>query len=227
MSDEPRSAGPEADAPEPAEPVQAAEAEPEEDAAASEPPTEAIAVAPTAEELAELRRKAAEYDDLMDRLKRVTADYINSQKRLERQMEERTAFAIEGFARELLPVADNLARAAAAAAERGMDPKILRGIELVEKKLYAVLMRHGIEPVHTQIGDPFDSSVHEAVSVVESREYEPNRVVRELQKGFRLHGRLLRAAHVLVSAKPKEEGAKQSETHDKTDKADSSSNIQE
>ena len=222
MGDESRNGAPEAGEPEPAE------AQKQEGAAAStEPPTEAIAGAPAAEELAELQRKAAEYDDLMDRLKRVTADYINSQKRLERQMEERTAYAIESFARELLPVADNLARAVAVAAEQGMDPKIFHGIELVEKKLHAVLKRHGVELVHTKIGDPFDSSVHEAVSVLETGDHEPDRVVHEVQKGFRLHGRLLRPARVVVSAKPKEENARPGEPNEKTDKADSSSNSEE
>ena len=80
----------------------------------------------------------------MDRLKRVTADYLNSQKRLERRADERVAYAIESFARELLLVADDLWRAIKAAREHQPDGTVSAGLELVEKHLDMVLARHGI-----------------------------------------------------------------------------------
>ena len=70
------------------------------------------------------------------------------------------------------------------------------GLELVEKHLYMVLARHGITPIETKVGEPFDSNGHEAISVVQTDEMEPGRVVEELQRGFRLHGRVLRPARV-------------------------------
>jgi len=161
---------------------------------------------PSLDESAELRRKAAEYDVLEDRLKRVTADYRNAQKRLQRQMEERTAYAIEAFARELLVVADDLARAVAATREHQTVEAILQGLNIVEKHLQAVLERHGMTPVKTAPGSVFDPEVHEAISVVETDEYEPNRVVEETQKGFLIHKRLLRPAQVVVSGEPETEG---------------------
>ncbi len=156
--------------------------------------------APTAEELAELRRKAADHDQLMDRLKRVTADYLNSQKRLERRAEERAAYAIEAFARELLLVADDLANAIKAAREHRPDDSVSAGLEIVEKHFYLILSRHGITPIETKVGEPFDSNGHEAITLVQTDEMEPGRVVEELQRGFRLHGRVLRPARVAVSA---------------------------
>ncbi len=165
-----------------------------------EPEPSAEPAAPTAEELAELRRKAAEHDQLMERLKRVTADYLNSQKRLERRADERAAYAIESFARELLVVADDLSRAIKAAREQQPEGTVSAGLELVEKHLNMVLARHDILPIETKIGEPFDSNGHEAVSVVQTDEMEPGRVVEELQRGFRLHGRVLRPARVTVSA---------------------------
>ncbi|MGD1002481.1 MAG: nucleotide exchange factor GrpE [Candidatus Brocadiia bacterium] len=162
--------------------------------------TDGEPAAPTAEELAELRRKAADHDQLMDRLKRVTAEYLNSQKRLERRADERVAYAIESFARELLLVADDLWRAIKAAREHQPDGTVSAGLELVEKHLDMVLARHGILPIETKIGEPFDSNGHEAISVVQTDEMEPGRVVEELQRGFRLHGRVLRPARVSVSA---------------------------
>jgi len=164
------------------------------------PATPAETAAPTAEELAELRRKAADHDQLMDRLKRVTADYLNSQKRLERRAEERAAYAIESFARELVLVVDDLARAISAAREHHPGGTVSAGLEMVEKHLYMVLARHGITPIETKVGEPFDSNGHEAISVVPTDQMEPGRVVEELQRGFRLHGRVLRPARVAVSA---------------------------
>ncbi|MGO8704948.1 MAG: nucleotide exchange factor GrpE [Candidatus Brocadiia bacterium] len=168
--------------------------------APEEPEPPAAPAAPTAEELAELRRKAAEHDQLMDRLKRVTAEYLNSQKRLERRADERVAYAIESFARELLLVADDLWRAIKAAREHQPDGTVAAGLELVEKHLDMVLARHGILPIETKVGEPFDSNGHEAISVVQTDQMEPGRVVEELQRGFRLHGRVLRPARVSVSA---------------------------
>ncbi len=159
---------------------------------------------PSPEELQALRKKAAEYDDLMDRLKRVTADYLNSQKRLEREMRERCNYAIESFAREILAVADDLARAIAAAREHETVETILEGLELVEKHLYAVLERYGVRPVKTEPGGIFDPEVHEAVSMLETDQHEPNRVLEELQRGFHIHGRLLRPARVVVTGQPEE-----------------------
>jgi molecular chaperone GrpE len=168
---------------------------------ADEPaPAQPAAAAPTAEELVDLRRKAAEYDQLMDRLKRVTADYMNSQKRLERRAEERAAYAIESFARELLLVADDLSRAIKAAREHQPEGTVSAGLELVERHFYLILARHDITPIETKVGEPFDSNGHEAITVVQTDQMQPGRVVEELQRGFRLHGRVLRPARVAVSA---------------------------
>jgi len=157
---------------------------------------------PTPEELAELRRKAAEYDALYDKFQRAAADFQNSRKRLQRLAEEQSAFAIEEFAKELLRVSDDLSRAAAAAGEHQTVEAILDGLHLVEKDLYDVMARHGITLIAVERGDPFDPAYHEAVSVRETDDLEPNRIAEEVRKGFLIHQRLLRAAHVVVSAPP-------------------------
>ena len=170
-----------------------------------EPETDAVEEEqPSPKELAELRRKAAENDRLMDRIKRITAEYINSQKRMERQMEERCDFAIEEFAREMLVVADDLARAIAAAREHETADAMLDGLHIVEQHLYAIFQRHGITPVETKPGDVFNPEIHEAFSVVKTNDLKPNHIVTEAQKGFRIHKRLLRPTRVAVSAEPDE-----------------------
>jgi molecular chaperone GrpE len=169
----------------------------------SEPPTEEVPLPAEREDLAELRRKAAEYDGLMDRLKRVTADFMNSQKRLERQTEERVAYAVERFAEELLPVADNLARAIASAEAEGSNTALLEGVSLVKKQMFDVFKNHGIEMIETRIGDTFDSNIHEAVAVMPTDRMPPNRVMELSHHGFSLRGRLLRPARVVVSGAPR------------------------
>jgi molecular chaperone GrpE len=166
----------------------------------AEPPTEAVPISVEQESLDELRRKASEYDALMDRLKRVTADFMNTQKRLERQAEERVAYAVERFAEELLPVADNLARAIEAAEQHGGNSALLEGVSLVKKQLLDVFKNHGIEMIETEIGDIFDTNIHEAVAAVRTDRMQPNRVMDIQHHGFLLRGRLLRPARVVVSA---------------------------
>ncbi len=150
-------------------------------------------------DLADLRRKAEEYDALMDRYKRAAADYQNAQKRLQKQAEERSAFAIEGFARELLVVVDDLARAIQAAEEHETIEAILDGLKIVENHLYGVLERHGVTPVKMEAGTLFDPAYHEAMSVVKTDKHEPNRVIEECRRGFLIHNRLLRPSRVIVS----------------------------
>lgn len=159
---------------------------------------------PTPEQIAAFRAKAAEYDDLYEKFQRAAAEFQNTQKRLERQARERAAFAIEEFARELLGVSDDLARAIHASEEHQTVEAILDGMQLVRKDLYTVLERHKITPIEVEAGAPFDPEFHEAISVAETTDYEPNRIVQEIQKGFLIHNRLLRPTRVIVSAAPAE-----------------------
>ena len=151
-------------------------------------------------DLEELKQKAAQYDEVLDRHLRMRADYENSQKRMEREMQERVNYAIEEFAGELLPVADNLARAIEAAVAHDSVGKILEGVQLVEKQLYDALARHGVTPFETQPGQAFDPNKHEAMSVIPAPDQPPNTIVEEMQRGFRIHQRLLRPARVIVNA---------------------------
>ena len=183
------------------EPAPETGAPPADEAKAADPATDAPPL-PSIEEIEELRRKAAEYDALLDRLKRVTAEYLNSQRRMERDMQERVRYAIESFARELLPIADNLGRALAASRQTPNAEKLIEGVDLVEKNLYAIFDKHGIRPVSAGSGETFDPAVHEAIAATESAEHKPGRIVQETQKGFHFHDRLLRPASVVISKPP-------------------------
>ena len=138
----------------------------------------------------------------MERFLRARADAENMRKLLERKMQEEVDHAIEDFAADLLPVADNLARAIQAALEHDSAEKILEGVQLVEKQLYDALSRHGVKPVEVEVGQQFDPNEQEAMTVIPSSEHPANKVVQELQRGFRIRNRLLRPARVVVSSGP-------------------------
>jgi len=130
---------------------------------------------------------------------RAQADAINSQRRAEKEVEKARKFALEGFSREVLVVADNLERALSVVdqTDQSLQP-IVEGIELTLKSFSDVLAKYNIEAVEP-MGEPFDPQLHQAMSMVPNPEVEPNTVIAVMQKGYTLNGRLIRPAMVIVS----------------------------
>ncbi len=130
---------------------------------------------------------------------RAQADAQNVKRRAEQDVEKARKFALESFARELLPVVDNMERALEATAghDEAVKP-ITEGVELTLKSLLDALKKFHIEAVDPQ-GEPFDPNLHQAMSMVENDAVEPNSVIAVMQKGYTLNGRLLRPAMVMVS----------------------------
>ncbi len=127
------------------------------------------------------------------------ADAQNIKRRAEQDVEKARKFGLEQFARELLPVVDNLERAleATAGQEAAVKP-FAEGVELTLKSFLDALRKFNIETVDP-MGEPFDPNLHQAMSMVENAEVEPNSVIAVMQKGYTLNGRLLRPAMVMVS----------------------------
>jgi len=147
-------------------------------------------------------RLEQELSDLRDRSIRTLADFDNYRKRAERERQDLRRYAWMEPMRDFLEVVDNLERAAAAA---GSAEDLQQGVEMILRQLDEALRRHGVVAIESQ-GLPFDPAVHEAVSRQESAAvFEPT-VAEELQKGYRLHERLLRPARVVVAV-PVEDGA--------------------
>ncbi|MGH6874733.1 MAG: nucleotide exchange factor GrpE [Aestuariivirgaceae bacterium] len=134
----------------------------------------------------------------IDSLMRALADADNARKRAERHAAEVRQYAIGEFARDLLPVADNLRRALAAAAETDTADTLLEGVRATGKLLDSVLERHGVARVEAQ-GVPFDPRRHEAVAVIDDATREPGEVVDVVEEGYMIGDRLLRPARVLVN----------------------------
>lgn len=150
-------------------------------------------------ELESVLKRAAERDELEERLQRVAADFSNSQKRLEREAQTRIAYGVQDFAKEILPVTDSLRRALEAAESSHDLESFVQGIQLVYKQFDDILARHGIEPIDATIGEVFDPEVHDVLAVQPSNEYPPNAVIQEVERGFRIHDRVLRPAKVIVA----------------------------
>jgi molecular chaperone GrpE len=151
------------------------------------------------EMVAQLQEDVAEAKDAA---MRAQADAQNIQRRAEQDVEKARKFALERFCSELLPVADNLERALEAAAIAAIDDEIVKpiaeGVELTLKSFREAMKKFHIEVVDPQ-GEPFDPQLHQAMSMVENNEVEPNTVIAVMQKGYTLNGRLVRPAMVMVS----------------------------
>ncbi|WP_426167822.1 nucleotide exchange factor GrpE [Sandarakinorhabdus sp. DWP1-3-1] len=149
----------------------------------------------------ELLARDKEIADLKDRLLRQAAETENTRRRLERDKADTAAYAMTGFARDLLAVADNLRRAVAAlpaAGESGAVDQVRAGIEATERELQAIFGRHGISKVETA-GQKLDPNRHQAMIEVEHERHEPGAIVDELQAGYIIKDRLLRPALVSVA----------------------------
>ncbi len=165
----------------------------------------AAEVAPGDAESLRLRAAAAERDrdEYLALLRRTRADFENYQKRVRLDAVEDQRYAHAAFARELLPVVDNLLRALEAARRQDGEPDPLtQGVALVHSQLLGVFDRFDITPIEAS-GRPFDPGEHEAVLQQPRADAAPGTVVQVLEPGYRLHERILRPARVVVAAPPK------------------------
>ncbi len=144
-----------------------------------------------------LLARDTEIADLKDRLLRAAAETENTRRRLERDKADTAAYAMTGFARDILAVADNLRRAVASLPAEGFD-NVRAGIEATERELTAIFGRHGISKVETA-GVKLDPNRHQAMIEVPSEAHEPGAIVDELQAGYVIKDRLLRPALVSVA----------------------------
>lgn len=161
-----------------------------------ERPLEELPAAELAALVREARTKAEENWNQFLRLK---AEMENFRRRSERELENAHKYGVEKFAGELLGVRDSLEMGLAAAQEPSADvAKLREGGELTLKLLGQVFERFGIEEIDPA-GQRFDPAFHEAMAMQERADVEPNTVLNVVQKGYRLNGRLLRPAMVIVS----------------------------
>lgn len=151
---------------------------------------------------AQLASLAAAFESAKEQSLRSQAEAQNTRRRAEQDIEKAHKFGLEKIVNDLLPVVDNLERALAAidTSNEALIP-VKQGIELTLKSFVDALARHQVIVVNPE-GEPFDPNLHQAVSVVANPDVEPNSVLDIFQKGYTLHGRLVRPAMVVVSKAP-------------------------
>jgi len=146
-------------------------------------------------EIESLRDEAASFRDAAQRIQ---ADFENYRKRVERDRTDALKRASEGLVVELLPVIDNLERAIDHATAAGGAGDLLGGVEAVYQQVLGVLARQGVT-VMDPFGHQFDPHLHQAVNRVEDPEVDDCTVVEVYQKGYDMHGRVIRPAMVVVA----------------------------
>ena len=145
-----------------------------------------------------LAAKAEEVKGLNDKYLRLDAEFDNYKRLNQRDQRDLIRFGNEQLIKELLPVVDNLERAIKASRNGGASEVLIQGVDLTLKQLTGALTRFHVIPVETA-GQLFDPTKHQAVVSVASENVPERHVVDELQRGYLLHDRILRAAMVSVS----------------------------
>jgi len=162
----------------------------------AENPTEASEERmPSVEEL--LRRAELQAQEHHDAWLRAKAETENVRKRAQVEVANAHKYGVESFAKELLPVKDSLE--AALAAENNTVESLRSGVELTLRQLLAAFQKFGLTEINPE-NEPFDPHRHEAMTMVEAPDVEPNTVVQVLRKGYALHDRVIRPALVTVAA---------------------------
>jgi molecular chaperone GrpE len=173
------------------------DAAPPPEPSANAEPAEAPAEAP-ADPVAQLK---TELDATRDKYLRTAADFDNYRKRARRDVEDAEKRGKESLLKELLPVFDNLERAATSAAQAPEAKAIADGVRMVLKQFQDTLERGNIRRV-PGVGSPFDPNVHEAIQQIETADQPAGTVLAEVQAGYQLGDRLVRAAMVVVAKAP-------------------------
>ncbi len=147
---------------------------------------------------AELEAARAQAEEYLDQWRRTAAEFANYRKRQEREQAEFVKQANAALIAKLLPVLDDFDLAFEHLPEDVAKSAWVEGFALIRRKLHAILEQEGVTPIEA-VGQPFDPTLHEAVSHEESEEVESGHVIAEVRKGYRLGDRVLRPALVRVA----------------------------
>jgi molecular chaperone GrpE len=138
-------------------------------------------------------------EELKTRHMRLMADFDNYRKRVQREQALQRLYAAEAPIRDLLGVVDNIERALSVSVEDDAAGSLTEGVNMILNQMLSVLERHGVKAFES-VGEPFDPERHEAVARQGHAVHQADLVCEQMQKGYMLHDRLLRAASVVVSA---------------------------
>lgn len=152
----------------------------------------------------EVKTAAQEIETLRDQLLRLQADFDNFRKRTQRERSDLFLLANETLFLEMLPVIDHFEMGFKSAEEHKTDCSVTEGFRLVYNQMLDVLKKFNVTVIDT-IGEPFDPHRHEALMHMPS-DKPAETVIEQVRRGYMLGDKLLRAAQVVVSSGPKENG---------------------
>lgn len=139
---------------------------------------------------------AKEVEELTVKLVRLQADFVNYKKRSEKEKERSIAYGVESFVCELLPIMDNFQRSLDSEVDK--ESTSFKGVEMILNQLKSLLTNKGIEELE-DIGTDFDPNLHNAISMEDSDEFEPGKVISVYQKGYKIKDKIIRPSMVIVS----------------------------
>jgi molecular chaperone GrpE len=145
-----------------------------------------------------IRVEQSKADTYLANWQRAQADLVNLRRRNQQEREDYIKRANEEIIRDMLPVLDSFDRALASMPPQLRDQTWIDGIVIVERQLRMALLRHGVTPIETE-SQKFDPTQHEAVAHKVTSEHEDEAIITELQKGYKLHDRVLRPSLVEVA----------------------------
>ncbi len=156
-------------------------------------------LAPSDEDI--ITQLQSEIAELKDRVLRSMAETENVRRRAEKDKADMSAYAVTGFARDMLTVSDNLRRALDAMPEETADDMkvFVEGVEMTERELLKSLERHGIEQVNPEVGEKFDHKRHQAMFEVPTDDHASGSVMQVVAPGYVIKDRLLRPTMVGVA----------------------------
>src|SRR5215471_8449792 len=164
----------------------------------NENPSETVSTPAPRLHVSEVEKLRSERDALVDRLARMQAEFDNARKRAVREQRDYRDYALADTIKTLIPVLDSFDRALQSSPEKS---EFHIGVELIHKQLQDALAKLGVRPVAAK-GEFFDPRLHEAIEMVDTDQAEDQRVIQELQRGYKLKDRLLRPAMVKVARNP-------------------------
>lgn len=147
----------------------------------------------------QLQRLQDELNQTQDQLLRTMADFQNFRTRQNQKAEQDRRFATESFVTALLPVLDNFERTITHVDQGATVEQVLSGIKAVERQLRSVLESQNVRRIES-VGQPFDPTFHEAISMEETTEHPANTVTYEFEAGYRMGDKVIRPARVKVAS---------------------------
>ncbi len=157
-----------------------------------------------------LQEKEKEAADNYDKYVRAVAELENYRKRAAREKADSIKYGNENIIKDILPLVDSMDRALQHADNHGYSDSFKKGLKLLQDQLLGCLGKHGVQQIDC-VDKTFDPNIHESVFQVDTGDHEDNKVVEELEKGYRLHERLLRPAKVSIFKRPKKENSEELE----------------